>query len=358
MVENGGCRPAGPVVSDIGEFGLIERLTRGRPSAGDRVSVGPGDDAAVVAFSDGRAVISTDMLMQDRHFRLDWSSPADIGTKAIAQNGADIAAMGAVCTGFVVALGLPPQTPVATVERLYEGMWAEAERAGAPVVGGDIVSAPVLVISVTVFGSLDGRAPVLRSGARTGDVVAVNAETGWSAAGLALLERGFERSGGAAERSGGAIDRHRRPRPDYGSAVVAARAGATAMIDTSDGLLSEVGHIAAASTVAIDLSGQALMPAPELLDVAAEVGVDAAEWVLAGGEDHALVATFPPGTVPPAPWRTIGEVVPADHGPRITIDGAPATTAAGWTSFRTTGPDRVNRTAREDQSAREEQWSP
>lgn len=330
MLDGDCADPATGSVSELGEFGLIDRLVRGRRIPASAVPVGPGDDGAVVAVPDGRVVVSTDMLMQDKHFRLDWSTPYDIGVKAIAQNGADIAAMGGRCVGFVVALGLPADTPVAMVERLYDGLWAEADRTGGAIVGGDIVAAPAVVISVTVLGSLDGRPPIRRSGARVGDIVAINAETGWSAAGFVALERGIDPSTSPVTL---AVDRHRQPRPDYDSAVVAARAGATAMIDTSDGLLADLGHIAEESGVQIDLSADRLRPPTGLSALAQYLGLDATAWVVGGGEDHALVATFSTAGAVPPDWRPIGRVTAATDRPSVTIDGARSAVTA-WTSFR------------------------
>ena len=174
-----------PTLQQLGEFAVIDRLVRGRrqPAA---VALGPGDDAAVVSVGDGRTVVSTDMLVQDRHFRLDWSTPHDVGRKAIAQNAADIEAMGARATAFVVGFGAPGDTPAAQVDALVDGMWDEAGRIGAGIVGGDLVSCPQWVLSVTVLGDLDGRAPVLRSGAKAGSAIAVAGELGRSAAGYAL----------------------------------------------------------------------------------------------------------------------------------------------------------------------------
>ena len=139
----------------------------------DGVTVGPGDDAAVVAMPDGRVVVTTDMLVEGRHFRLDWSTPHDVGRKAIAQNAADVESMGASTTAFVVAFGAPQDTSVAQVQELGDGMWLEAGQFGAGIVGGDLVASPQWVISVTALGDLAGRAPVLRSGARPGSAVAV-----------------------------------------------------------------------------------------------------------------------------------------------------------------------------------------
>ena len=172
---------------------MIDRITAGR-EPGPAVLVGPGDDAAVVAMPDARVVVTTDMLVQGRHFRTDWSTPQQIGGKAIAQNGADIAAMGARPQGYVVALGCPPDTPLAMLDALNEGMRQEAMRSGAEIVGGDLVQSPEIVVSVTALGDLEGRVPVLRSGARIGDVVAVAGTLGRSAAGMAALEAGMSGS--------------------------------------------------------------------------------------------------------------------------------------------------------------------
>ena len=154
-------------LAGLGEFAVIDRLVAGREQPAT-VVLGPGDDAAVVVAADGRTVVSTDMLVEGRHFRLDWSTPHDVGRKAIAQNAADIEAMGATATAFVVAFGAPGDTPPAQALELADGMWQEAGRLGAGIVGGDLVSAPQWVISVTALGDLGGRAPVLRAGARAG----------------------------------------------------------------------------------------------------------------------------------------------------------------------------------------------
>ncbi|MES3638131.1 thiamine-phosphate kinase, partial [Mycobacterium intracellulare] len=230
----------------LGEFAVIDRLVAGRrqPAA---VVLGPGDDAALVAAGDGRVVVSTDMLVQDRHFRLDWSTPHDIGRKAIAQNAADIEAMGARPTAFVVAFGAPGETPAAAVDALVDGMWDEAQRVGAGIAGGDLVSCPQWVISVTVLGDLGGREPVRRSGATPGSLVAVAGDLGRSAAGFALWHTGI---GGFEELR----RRHVVPEPPYGQGAVAAAGGAQAMIDVSDGLIADLRHVADASGVGIDLS--------------------------------------------------------------------------------------------------------
>ena len=311
-----------PTLEQLGEFAVVDRLVRGRrqPAA---VVLGPGDDAAVVSAGDGRTVVSTDVLVQDRHFRLDWSTPHDVGRKAIAQNAADIEAMGARATAFVAGFGAPGNTPTARVDALVDGMWDEAERIGAGIVGGDLVSCPQWVLSVTVLGDLDGRAPVLRSGAKTGSTLAVVGELGGSAAGYALWHNEVE---GFDELR----QRHLVPQPPYGQGVVAAAAGADAMIDVSDGLVADVGHVADASGVTIDLSSAALSADRDALAAAgAAVAADPWSWVLGGGEDHALVACFA-GPVPDG-WRIIGRVL--DGPARVLVDGEEWRGYAGWESF-------------------------
>lgn len=306
----------------LGEFTVIDRLVRGREQPAS-VELGPGDDAAVVRSPDGRTVVSTDMLVEGRHFRLDWSSPHDVGRKAIAANAADIEAMGAVPTAFVVAFGAPQDTAAAAVVALSDGMWAEARQVGAGVAGGDLVSAPQWVISVTALGDLEGRAPVRLDGARMGDTVAIVGDLGRSAAGYALLLNGSDDSAELRRR-------HLVPQPPYGQGRIAAIAGATSMTDVSDGLMADLGHIATASGVGVDLSRRALGPDCDALRAAADaVTVDPWAWVLAGGEDHPLVATFP--SSPPAGWREIGRVL--DGPPRVLIDGERWHGDAGWRSY-------------------------
>ncbi|KUI40022.1 thiamine-monophosphate kinase [Mycobacterium sp. GA-1199] len=309
-------------LAQMGEFAVIRRLVSGRRQPG-AVALGPGDDAAVLFAPDGKTVVSTDMLVAERHFRLDWSTPHDVGRKAIAQNAADIEAMGARATAFVVAFGAPPDTPAAQALQLADGMWREAESMGAGIVGGDLVSASQWVISVTALGDLGGREPVRRSGARPGEVVAIVGDIGRSAAGFDLWRNGFQRFDELRQC-------HVAPRPPYGQGRIAAESGATAMTDVSDGLLADLGHIAEASGVGIDLSTAALTADRDELAGAAEaVGADAWAWVLGGGEDHALVATFP--GPPPPRWRAIGRV---QDGPgRVFVDGAAWQGNPGWQSF-------------------------
>ena len=309
-------------VAELGEFGLIARITAGRGLSPGTL-LGPGDDAAVLAAADGRVVVTTDVLVEGVHFRLDWSTPHQIGRKAVAANLADVAAMGAVPTALVVGLAVPGRTPVSTVDGLAAGMWEEAGQAGAGIVGGDVVSSAELVVSVTALGDLQGRAPVTRSGARPGDVLGLCGRLGWSAAGLAVLRRGFRAPLAV-------VNAHRVPEPPYGAGPQAATAGATAMIDVSDGLLADAGHLAEASSVGIDIDVAAVPVAGRLVEVAAVLGADARHWVLTGGEDHALLACFPAGVALPAGWAELGVV---RQGCGVTVDGRPYEGSGGWEHF-------------------------
>lgn len=312
-----------PTVGELGEFGLIAALTARLPQ-GPGVLIGPGDDAAVVAAPDRRVVATTDLLVAGRHFRLDWSGPAQVGRKAAAANLADVAAMGAVPTALLVGLALPADLAGGWAEELISAMAAECASVGASVVGGDVVGSEIVMVAVTALGDLGGLEPVTRSGARPGDLVAACGALGASAAGLAVLVDG--RGGHDA-----LVAAHRAPTPTYDAGPEAARLGAHALIDVSDGLLADLGHVAAASGVAIDLAAAAFVPSAELAAAATDLGCAAASWMLTGGEDHALVGCFPPEVVLPARWRVIGRVL---AGAGVTVDGTRHDGSAGWDHFR------------------------
>ena len=310
-------------LADLGEFGLIAAITARLPQAGG-VLVGPGDVAAVLATTDGRVVVTTDLLVENRHFRRDWSSAADVGHKAAAQNLADVAAMGAVPTGLVVGLGAPPDLPAEWALGFADGLREECEPLGASVVGGDVVRSDVVVIAVTALGDLQGRAPVTRAGAHTGDVVAVCGRLGWAEAGFRVLSRGF-RSPRVL------VEAHRRPVVPYLAGPQAASLGATAMCDVSDGLLADLGHVAQASGVAVNIDSSAFEVPGPIGDAAAAIGAKPLDWILTGGDDYALVATFPAGLAPPAPWRIVGRV---SAGKGVTVDGVPHAGDPGHAHFR------------------------
>ena len=300
-----------------------------------RTLVGIGDDAAVLAVPDGRVVATTDFLIEGRHFRRDWAGAADVGHKAAARSLADVAAMGAEPSALLVALAAPPDLRVSWARELAEGLAAECARAGASVIGGDTARADCVILAVTGLGDLAGRDPVLRSGASPGDLVAVAGPLGYAAAGLALLTTGLTAGITDDPLVAPLISGHLRPSPPYDAGPEAAGLGATAMIDVSDGLLADLGHVADASGVRIDLDSAALRPdrrGPDdpLVTAARAAQIDALDWVLTGGEDHSLAATFPAGTRLPPRWRVIGSVRP---GAGVVVDGQSRAGARGWDHF-------------------------
>jgi thiamine-monophosphate kinase len=294
----------------VGEFGLIRRVTAGLSEA-ESTLLGPGDDAAVVAAPDGRVVASTDLLVEQRHFRRDWSTANDIGRKAAARSMADIVAMGAVPTALLVGFAAPGTLELEWVDGLVAGLREECADVGAAVVGGDVTEADTITLAITALGDLQGRDPVTLSGARPGDVVAIAGRLGWAAAGFAVLGRGFRSPVQI-------VNAHRRPEPPYAEGPRAADLGATSMTDVSDGLIADLGHIAEASGVRIDLRAEVIDVPAKLREVGAALNVDPLVWVLTGGDDYALAATFPRGADLPAEWTIIGAVV---DGEGVRVDG-------------------------------------
>jgi thiamine-monophosphate kinase len=306
-------------VAQAGEFPLIARLQELFPQ-GEQVLVGPGDDAAVLRIRNGHVVVSTDLLVEGRHFRRDWASAVDIGHRAAAANLSDVNAMGGRAHSLTIGLAAPPDLPAQWALDFAAGFAEECALVGASVVGGDLTSADSVVIAVTVIGGC-AQAPVLRSGAGPGDVLGLCGRQGWAAAGHAVLARGF-RSPRVL------VDAYRRPEPPYDAGPAAAAAGATAMIDISDGLLAEARHLAEASGVAIDVRRDAFEVAEPLQAVGAALGADPLQFILGGGDDHALLATFPGG--PPEGWLAIGAVA---EGSGVTVDGAAYDGPTGWTHY-------------------------
>jgi thiamine-monophosphate kinase len=312
-------------LAEVGEFPLIAAITKG-VSLGADVRVGPGDDAAVLAIGDAVAT-SVDVLVEGVHFRRNWSEARDVGRKAVAVNIADIEAVGARATGLLVGFSAPADLPLGWVLDFADGLSHESQAAGVSLLGGDVTSARDITVAVTAIGSLEGRDPVLRSGARPGDLVAIHGRLGWAAAGLVVLGRGF-RSPRVL------VEAYRVPEVSYGAGAVAARAGATSMIDISDGLLADLGHVAQASSVMIELHRDAFEVAEPLQAVAAATSADPYTFVFTGGEDHALAATFPEPEAVPAGWLVVGIVARADvDHPSVLVDGAAWESPAGFDHF-------------------------
>ncbi|MEN9711565.1 MAG: hypothetical protein RL441_1557 [Actinomycetota bacterium] len=315
-------------LSRLGEFEIIDRL---RSKFGDNkyVVIPSGDDAAVVDMPDGDVVIGTDMAVEGVHFRTDWSSSIQIGQRIAAQNFSDIAAMGAVPVAITVALAVPADTHISWIEGLMLGIEAECKPLGVAVVGGDMSRSDLKVISITAIGHRRGLPAVTRGEAAVGDIVAVAGRLGYSAAGLACLLRGHR-----SPRE--AVEAFQTPTPPYEAGPAAAKAGATAMIDISDGLIADLGHIAKASGVSIDLTAEGVEPDEFLLNLARNMAEDPRLWVLSGGEDHALVAIFPPKKKIPPMFRPIGVVTEAQEGgPLVTVEGTLPVSTKGNDHFAT-----------------------
>jgi thiamine-monophosphate kinase len=333
--------PSARTVGQTGEDLLVADVISRYPGA-DWLTVGPGDDAAVLDLAGpfpGPLVVSTDTLVELQDFRRDWSTARDVGIKTAAQNFADVAAMGARPHTLLVSLVTPADLPAAWARELADGLAEECARAGAVVAGGDLSAGTELSITGTALGSL-GRAPaVRRSGARPGDVLAIAGVSGRSAAGWALLRRGHGRLDGAPlpPALAGLVDDHRRPRPPYRSGPEAALAGATAMIDASDGLVRDAERVARASGVVLDLDPAALQPGADLLAAAGFLDEpDPLDWVLSGGEDHALLACFPPLVALPPSFRRVGRVLSPDAeagAGLVRLAGAAITGSGGWRHF-------------------------
>jgi thiamine-monophosphate kinase len=313
--------PPDATLADVGEFGLIAALTALFPQ-GEQVLIGPGDDAAVLRIRTGHVVVSTDLMVEGRHFRREWATAEDVGHRAAAQNLSDINAMGGRGTALTIGLAAPADLPVQWVLDFARGFADECALVGASIVGGDLTRAEQIVVAVTVLGACT-LAPVKRSGCAPGDVVAITGRQGWAAGGLAVLGRGF-RSPRVL------VEAYRRPEPPYDAGALAAEAGATAMIDISDGLLAEAGHLAEDSGVAIDIRGDAFEIPEPLQAVGAALGADPIQFILGGGDDHALLASFATLEAVPAGWRVIGSV---STGEGVTVDGQAYDGPTGWTHF-------------------------
>ena len=314
-------------LAGLSEGEVLARIFPRLPSASAQL-LGPGDDAAVLAAPDGRYVVTTDMMIHGPDFRLAWSTPHDLGWKAAATNLSDVAAMGARPTALVVAIAAPPTTPITVIEGIADGLrdCCEALAPGCGVVGGDLSASDALTIAVTAFGDLEGRAPVLRSGARPGDVVALAGRLGDAGAGLELLFRRAIDAEGHPDAALAAALREEYPDllsaqltpvPPLECGPAAALAGATAMLDVSDGLALDGGRLARASGVGIDFDSATLG--------------DRIELALGGGEDHGLLATCPPGVSLPDGFRALG--VTTDSPGLISVDGVPHV-QLGWDPYR------------------------
>lgn len=318
---------AGHTLAELTEATVLARIFPRLPSS-DEATVGPGDDCAVLRADGSDTVVTSDMMVHGPDFRCAWSTPFDVGWKAAATNLADVAAMGARPTALVVALAVPNAMSIEALEGFTDGM-REACQTLAPgcgVVGGDLSVSTTATVAVTALGTLEGRLPVLRSGANDGDTVALAGRLGDAARGLDLLFReGTDENGEPDSIRARALRAQHpdlvlaqvRPVPPIDLGPVAARAGASAMMDVSDGLSLDATRLADASDVTIDLDAERLGADPST--------------ALSGGEDHGLLACFPAQVSLPAGFSPIGRVR-SREGNALLIDGA-AMEPSGWDPY-------------------------
>ena len=275
-------------VKELGEFGLIRRLMPILAENGPSVVKGIGDDCAVVRVGERILLVSSDLSIEHVHFRRTTLSPVDIGYKAAASSLSDIAAMGGIPLFCQVSFACPGATPVEVVESVFEGIQDAVSSAGATVVGGDTSSSPEgMIIDMTVFGEPVGERYLMRRGAHAGDLLAVTGPLGWSAAGFGALERG--------EDAPDLIRAHARPQPRFLEGQwLCGQSAIHAMIDISDGLAQDVGHMAKASGLGVHLLGQQAPITPLLAAFSAAHGMDALQLALSGGEDYELAFALDP----------------------------------------------------------------
>jgi len=315
-------------LAELGENESLKRVIA-RLRSSTSAQVGPGDDAAVVSLSENRFVVTTDTMIEDHDFKLDWSTGFDLGFKAAATNLSDVAAMGAKPTALVVALAVPSSTSIDWLESFADGLNAALEQLApdASVVGGDLAAAEKVFISVTAHGDLEGRKPVLRSGAQVGDVLAVAGSLGKAAAGLDLLRVG----GSARDAFDELVEIQLRPIPPVDLGVVAAHAGANSMLDISDSLVKDAARISNASKVSLNIEASMLLGYQAILEQAAiRLDVDSLNWILFGGEDHSLLATFSSAETVPKGFKVIGQVIAQTDTP-VLLDMQPIA-EKGWDS--------------------------
>ncbi|WP_022868012.1 thiamine-phosphate kinase [Schaalia vaccimaxillae] len=325
------------LIKELNEGELVARFEEILPE-GDRTMIGIGDDCAQIAAPEGNFIVTTDVIVEDEHFHRYWSDPEQIGARIAAQNLSDIAGMGGRTSGLVVTLAVTADTEVEWLMGVVQGIADRARQAGAGVVGGDLSAGEKMVLSVTAFGYCEGE-PVVRAGARPGDVLAASGKHGLSNAGLELLLGGHvdpkirddEGMGEFAE----ALNVYRAPVPPLETGPAAAKAGATAMMDLSDGIAMDGGRMARASKVVIELDRSELEKhAAPLAHMAKVCGKDPMSWVLGGGEDHGMLAAFPPDIALPEGFHPLGKIRACNEGesPALLLDGVEV--RGGWDHFQ------------------------
>jgi len=284
----------------MGEFDLLARIRERLPASGARTHLGSGDDAAITVPG-GATATSVDALLDGVHFRRDLASPRQIGHKALATALSDLAAMGAEAGEAYVVLGLPADFSEQQCLELLDGMTALAAATGTDLAGGDLSRAGELFLAVTVVG----HAPVpgelvQRAGAQSGDALVLTGEIGGAAAGLELLDNP------RSEADSVLVKRQLEPTPRLAAGRALARAGATAMIDLSDGLGADAGHLARASGVKLEIEAGSVPLAPGAVALSEATGRDP-WWLLSAGEDYELLASVPANHLEEATAAVLGE---------------------------------------------------
>ena len=335
----------------LGEFGLIRHLS-GSLATRPGVKLGIGDDAALLdALS--APIVTCDCLVEGVHFRRDWTTPYLLGRKALNVNVSDVAAMGGRCVAAFVTLALGPDVELTWVEELYRGLESAAAEAGCTIAGGDTSRASQTFLSITLLG--DAPSPVLRSGARVGDVLVVTGTLGDSAAGLALLQQGQKGSQDADESL--VLARHFDPMPrgrEMNAALEVAASGnvqdegaraVSAALDLSDGLAGDARHIAARSEVSLEIEVAKLPLSSGARAVAERLATDPVAWALRGGEDYELLLCVAPQAVAQltqyvttatgTPMTVVGRCVPREAAPVILLypEGRREVAEGAWEHF-------------------------
>lgn len=283
---------SGGTLEHLGEFGFLEKIRASLKSKDPSVKLGIGDDAALFKPTPGHELVfTTDMLVEGKHFDFKWITPWQLGAKTMAVNVSDCAAMGARPTVAVVSLGVPKDTPVANLEAFYDGMKGWGESYGAQIVGGDTVSSDKFVVNVAMIGEVEAGHALKRSGAKVGDALFTTGTLGDSAAGLHSLQNPSEKGKEAASLL---AKRHLTPTPRFTAGrFLSTKKLATAAIDISDGLSSEIHHLCEESGTGAEIHEEGLPISPSLLHYCGERGLDPLDFVLHGGEDYELLFTVP-----------------------------------------------------------------
>ncbi|WP_431711884.1 thiamine-phosphate kinase [Glutamicibacter uratoxydans] len=326
-------------ISELGENGILQVILPILSSSSP--NLGPGDDAGALAVNTGEVLVSVDTIVENQDFRLRWPSgwqhhAFDIGWKSMAQNLSDINAMGGRTTGVVISLSLPGNTTESWIKGFADGVAQALKSLSSsvpPILGGDLSLSTEISVTTTVLGEVKEH-KVLRSGAQAEQVVAVAGRVGMSAAGLALLEHPeSQQHWGRSMRR--LIASQCRPVPPLESGPRAAQAGASAMLDLSDGLIIDAGRLAVASGVAIEIDSAVLGEFTERLEPAAELlGIEPLQWVLYGGEDFGILATFPDEAAVPEEFVIIGKTIAMRNGcPAVYIDGEKMAESQGFDHF-------------------------